>query len=70
MAACAWWTRLCPVLPIMTLHCFDNKLPFSKESLEKIAQLKAVYGLDLDASDSHNLRESAQEPGKQTGRKK
>jgi len=54
----------------MTLHCFDNKLPFSKESLEKIAQLKAVYGLDLDASDSHNLRESAQEPGKQTGRKK
>jgi len=42
----------------MSLHCFDGKVPFSAETLEKIAQLKTVYDLDLDASDSHNMQES------------
>lgn len=42
----------------MTLHCFEGKVPFSDETLAKIAQLKAVYDLDLTASDSHNLHES------------
>ena len=41
----------------MSLHCFENKPPFSEETLKKIRQLKDVYDLDLDASDSHNLRE-------------
>jgi hypothetical protein len=41
----------------MTLHCFENKPPFSKETVKKIKQLKEVYELDLKASDSHNLRE-------------
>jgi len=45
----------------MSLHCFENKPPFSEETLAKIQQLKAVYDLDLDASDSHNLRETGQE---------
>ncbi len=45
----------------MSLHCFENKPPFSEETLRKIEQLKAVYDLDLDASDSHNLQESGQE---------
>ena len=42
----------------IVLHAFDNKLPFSPETLEKIAQLRQVYGLDLDAGDSHELTES------------
>ena len=42
----------------MTLHCFEGKVPFSDATLEKIAQLKDVYDLDLDASDSHKLHES------------
>jgi hypothetical protein len=42
----------------MALHCFENKRPFSRETLAKIEQLKVVYDLDLGASDSHNLRES------------
>jgi len=67
-------TSLGDLLEGMALHCFDNKLPFSKESLQKISRLKEVYGLDLDSSDSHNLRESVQKPeqetGKPTGRKK
>ena len=43
----------------MTLHCFEGKPPFSDATLEKIAQLKAVYDLDLSASDSHKLHESS-----------
>lgn len=41
----------------IVLHAFEGKCPFSKESLERIADLKRVYGLDLDATASHHLRE-------------
>jgi hypothetical protein len=39
------------------LHAFDGKLPFSDETRRKIAELKKIYGLDLDSSASHLLRE-------------
>jgi hypothetical protein len=42
----------------IVLHAFDGKCPFSKESLARIRQLKKFYGLDLDASASHRLKES------------
>lgn len=41
----------------IVLHAFDGKVPFSPESLARIADLKKVYGLDLDASASHRLQE-------------
>ncbi|OWY39870.1 hypothetical protein CEK28_07305 [Xenophilus sp. AP218F] len=41
----------------IVLHAFDGKTPFGEESLARIRQLKEVYGLDLDASHSHQLRE-------------
>lgn len=41
----------------VVLHAFDGKAPFSKETLAKIAELKKVYGLDLDSSAGHRLRE-------------
>ena len=41
----------------MVLHAFENKRPFSEATLEKIEQLKQVYGLDLEAGDSHRLTE-------------
>jgi hypothetical protein len=41
------------------LHAFDGKAPFSEETRRKIAELKRVYGLDLDASASHQLVERA-----------
>lgn len=41
----------------IVLHNFENKVPFSRDTLRKIGQLKDVYGLDLAASDSHELRE-------------
>lgn len=41
----------------IALHAFEGKSPFSEESLRRIADLKRVYGLDLDASASHRLTE-------------
>lgn len=41
----------------IVLHAFDGKAPFSEETLGRIAELKRIYGLDLDASASHRLTE-------------
>ncbi len=41
----------------IVLHAFEGKTPFGKETLRKIADLEKVYGLDLDASASHRLKE-------------
>jgi hypothetical protein len=41
----------------IVLHAFDGKLPFGQPSLEKIGELKKFYGLDLDSSASHRLKE-------------
>lgn len=41
----------------MALHALENKSPFKPATLEKIADLRRVYGLDLRAEDSHQLRE-------------
>jgi hypothetical protein len=41
----------------IVLHAFEGKAPFSPKTLKQIKALKAVYGLDLTAEDSHNLRE-------------
>lgn len=43
----------------IVLHAFEGKAPFEKRTLDRIAQLKKVYNLDLDASHSHRLREKA-----------
>ncbi|HEX2573770.1 MAG TPA: hypothetical protein VH877_29745 [Polyangia bacterium] len=45
----------------IVLHAFEGKSPFSPETLQKIAELKRIYGLDLDADASHRLRESEEE---------
>lgn len=41
----------------IVLHAFEGKLPFSAATLKKLKALRSVYGLDLTASDSHQLRE-------------
>ncbi|MBS2025067.1 MAG: hypothetical protein JST92_21925 [Deltaproteobacteria bacterium] len=41
----------------VVLHAFDGKTPFSKETLAKVRELKKVYGLDLDSTASHRMRE-------------
>jgi hypothetical protein len=42
----------------IVLHAFEGRPPFSQATLKKIRTLKAVYGLDLTARDSHRLREA------------
>ena len=41
----------------IVLHAFEGKAPFERASLERIAQLKKIYHLDLTAAHSHALRE-------------
>lgn len=41
----------------IVLHAFDGKTPFSPTSLDRIQQLKKFYGLELDSSSSHRLKE-------------
>jgi hypothetical protein len=41
----------------IVLHAFEGKAPFGKESLERIAELKRVFGLTLDARHAHRLKE-------------
>ena len=42
----------------IVLHVFEGKTPFGDDSLRRIAELKGVFDLDLDATASHRLRES------------
>jgi hypothetical protein len=41
----------------IVLHAFEGKTPFSQPVLDKIEQLKGVYGLTLTAADAHKLEE-------------
>jgi hypothetical protein len=41
----------------IALHALENRPPFKAATLEKIDDLRRVYGLDLRAEDSHRLRE-------------
>jgi hypothetical protein len=42
----------------VVLHAFEGKAPFGPETVARIEQLKAVYGLELDAAASHRLEEA------------
>lgn len=39
----------------IVLHALEGKAPFGQRSLAKIAALKEIYELDLDASASHRM---------------
>jgi hypothetical protein len=42
----------------VVLHAFEGKAPFGPATLEKVEQLKAVYGHTLTAADAHRLAEA------------
>lgn len=42
----------------VVLHAFEGKAPFGDETLATIERLKAVYGCELCAADSHQLTET------------
>jgi len=50
-------TSLGDLLEGIVLHAFEGRAPFEKSTLEKIEQLREVYGLDLTAADSHGMVE-------------
>jgi hypothetical protein len=41
----------------IVLHAFENKAPFKEETLQRIVQLKDVYGMNYGASASHRFTE-------------
>ncbi|MCB9699581.1 MAG: hypothetical protein H6738_22545 [Alphaproteobacteria bacterium] len=41
----------------IVLHALDGKTPFGPASMEAIARLREVYGLDLTHEDAHRLQE-------------
>ena len=41
----------------IVLHAFEGKTPFDEETMQHIATLKGVYGMDYDANASHNFIE-------------
>src|SRR5947207_14173274 len=43
----------------IVLHAFEGKAPFDQAARARIAELEKIYGLDLEASDSHRLVEKA-----------
>ena len=43
----------------IVLHAFEGKAPFGAESMRRIAEIKKIYALDLDASHAHKLAEHA-----------
>ena len=44
----------------IVLHAFEGKAPFGDESRRRIAELRKIYGLDLEAADSHRLVEKGE----------
>lgn len=46
----------------IVLHAFDGRSAFTGDSLSKIADLKHVFGLTLDARDAHRLKEVGEVP--------
>lgn len=53
----------------IVLHAFDGKCPFQRESLERIRDLKKLYGLDLDSTASHRLIETSKTQNARPGRR-
>ena len=43
----------------IVLHAFEGRAPFSKPTLQRVKELKKVFGLTLKASDAHRLKEKS-----------
>lgn len=49
---------LAEMIEAIALHALEGRTPFSPETLERAAELKRIYGLDLTAADSHATYEA------------
>ena len=41
----------------IVLHAFENKTPFGEETLQRVMQLKEVYGMNYGVNASHRFVE-------------
>jgi len=41
----------------IVLHAFEGTSPFSAEAIQRISQLKEIYGVDYDSSAGHQFVE-------------
>ena len=53
----------------IVLHAFDGRHPFGDETRQRIADLKRIYKLDLNADASHRLLEAEGQQTKTTAKK-
>jgi hypothetical protein len=53
----------------IVLHAFDGRHPFGDETRQRIADLKRIYKLDLDADASHRLLEAEDQQNKTISKK-
>jgi hypothetical protein len=42
----------------IVLHALEGKAPFSKATQTRVVELRKVFGLTLNASDAHRLKEN------------
>lgn len=45
----------------IVIHAFDGKGPFGEETLQRIAQLKKIYGMTYGVEAAHHMVESEEE---------
>jgi hypothetical protein len=50
------------------LHAIEGKAPFGRETIGVAAELKRLYGLDLDAGASHRMAETSSRAERPRGR--
>lgn len=48
---------LSDLLEGILLHALEGKQSFAPKTLDLIGQLRGIYGLELDASSSHHLKD-------------
>jgi hypothetical protein len=48
----------------IVLHAFEGKPTFSKPTLQKVQELKKVFGLTLNAAHAHKLKEKNSGPAR------
>ena len=41
----------------IVLHAFEGKSPFSKKSIQRIGELKKIYGMDYGSEAAHQMVE-------------
>jgi hypothetical protein len=48
----------------IVLHAFEGKPTFSKPTLQRVQELRKVFGLTLNAAHAHKLKEKSRAPAR------